>query len=190
MPNYCANDVYVQGPPDAVAALLAFVGADQPEPQFDFDAIVPYAEPFRQMDIEAAAFAWGVKEIDGAAELAYIEKYGHNKDGYNSGGYDWCCANWGTKWRASGVTRTDHAGVRISFTTAWSPPNPIIVALHRRFPETTLRVEYFERGVGIAGGFACQSKADHDDYDRKHEWQAGTLSDEWQTNEYKGHRGG
>ena len=43
---------------------------------------------------------------------AYIDKYGFPKDGYNQGGYQWCCDNWGTKWG--------------SITPIWNPMRRVI----------------------------------------------------------------
>ena len=48
-----------------------------------------------------------------------IDKYSHID------WYDWCRANWGTKWNACEVYISDNI---ISFQTAWSVPDPIFEA--------------------------------------------------------------
>lgn len=67
--------------------------------------------------------------------------------------YGWSIANWGTKWNAGDVVQ-DHIGERgfiIYFSTAWSPPIPVIEALIDRFPDADIRLSYMESGVGFAG---------------------------------------
>lgn len=185
MPNYCENDLWIQGGPKDVAALLAFVGADRNPVEFDFNAIVPYPKRYAAMDAEYPRFP-----VDGSLGMAaYVSKWGTNLNGFNSGGYEWCCDNWGTKWRASNVRRRDYGDVCVTFRTAYYPPKPVIIALAKRFPFVTLRLEYFERGMQFAGGFACLSKEDFDQYDREGPWEAGAVVNEWES-EYKGHRGG
>ena len=50
------------------------------------------------------------------------------------GWYDWCLAQWGTKWDASDIDRiTEHGSFAIyEFNTAWSPPIPWLEAV---FPD-------------------------------------------------------
>ncbi|MBM3913551.1 MAG: hypothetical protein FJ351_03785 [Sphingomonadales bacterium] len=58
------------------------------------------------------------KELgEGKTAIENLRKYGH-KDWY-----DWCCANWGTKWNASDTHWNDNS---VSFLTAWAPPDPVI----------------------------------------------------------------
>lgn len=42
---------------------------------------------------------------------AYKAKWGTDKNGYNSGGYEWCQDAWGTKWNAYAVARRDYCGI-------------------------------------------------------------------------------
>lgn len=177
MPNHCHNDLYIDGPKEQVDALLSLIGADQEELKFDFNTILPYPAQFADRDRE-------YKEL-GRKEFA--AKYGEGaSNGYNSGGYEWCSENWGTKWSAYEVARRDYLGVCVTFQTAWSPPNPVIVALHNLFPTCTLRLEYFEKGAAFAGGFSLMSESDWYEDDP---WAAGTITGQWEAT-YGGHRGG
>ncbi len=159
MPNWCENDLYIKGPSDQVAALLAAVGADKLPPNFDFEAVLPYPPKFGLLT---------------------------DVDGFNNGGYDWCVENWGTKWPASDVARRDYDGVCVSFKTAWSPPTPVVKALHKQFPQCTITLEFFECGNAFCGGFSCSSK---EDWYAEEPWEPGRLEGEWQS-PYGGHRGG
>ena len=191
MPNHCHNDLYISGTSEDVAAVLALIGADRNPPEFDFNALIPYPEQFAQMDAESRAFGFGAKttkEEQDKAREAYVAKWGHDKDGFNSGGIEWKRENWGTKWGAYDVARRDYAGVCITYQTAWSPSRQIVEALAKRFPSVTFALEYFERGGGYCGGCACPSADDyfHDD----EPWHAGIVVDQWHSDEYQGCRGG
>ena len=66
-----------------------------------------------------------------------INKHGH-KDWYW-----WAVDKWGTKWDASTNSYDHDVGwVQIIFDTAWSPPEPWILAVSKKFPllEITVRV--------------------------------------------------
>lgn len=184
MPNHCSNDLWIHGPKADVAAALALIGAEGDEPRFDFNSLIPYPERFAQMDKEAAAFGWDAElpEIDRVLLKArYIEKWGTAKDGFNSGGYDWRCDVWGTKWGAYDVSVWSRArGAKLRFDTAWSPPSDAIFeALLTRFPRLRLIHAYYERGAGFRG---------------RSVWQVidGTPTEIYHTssNDYRGRRGG
>lgn len=198
MPNHCENDLYIRG--DDVAAVLALIGADQTPPKFDFNALMPYPEPFKTMDDEHEAIPdlVGVQRDDPEYDArltarmeavnAYREKWDTTSDGYNSGGFEWCRRAWGTKWNAYDVARRDYDGrTCVTFQTAWGPPRPIILALAGRFPDVTFTLEYFERGMNFVGGFQCPSEKDWYEDTR---WHAGIVIREWYIENYYGIRGG
>lgn len=196
MPNWCENDLYISGSKEDVARVLAHVGMNHAEPEFDFNTVIPYPQEYRERDESAARFNFWTGDkarlLDetarDAAKAEHIAKYGNDRDGFNAGGYEWCSANWGTKWDASCVERRDYNGVCISFRTAWCAPHPVIVALAKLFPTCTFRIEYFERGMCLAGGFECPCAEDF--YEEGTEWEAGVIVNEWKTDKYQGGRGG
>ena len=146
MPNWCVNKLSIKGPKADIAAFrlkarnetplqtLERRLNDQPDPLLDFNAFVPYPQQFTDQDK--------------LAEEARQRKDWSVKDGYNSGGYEWCCANWSTKWNASSVE--DH-GTYLQFETAWGPPSRVIEAASVQFPTLTLTLRWFERGAGKQG---------------------------------------
>lgn len=140
MPNWCYCELSVVGPIEERIRFKEFAKGNRPV--LDFDVFIPYPEPYRTMDetsreMRDAGVPW--KEIP--------------KDGFNSGGYEWCIANWGTKWNAS------HAGDIIEkprsllykFSTAWSPPIPVVHAMTEIFPNLRFNLRFREEGMGFRG---------------------------------------
>lgn len=72
---------------------------------------------------------------------------------------DWYYKNWGTKWDASDAPKyipdanpeKRWAGYGVYFTTAWSPPTPVIVTMSKQFPQLTFTHRYYEGGECYAG---------------------------------------
>jgi hypothetical protein len=187
MPNHCENDLYVTGPELEVKRFMTFIGADKDTPAFDCNAVIPYPEKFKQMDEEAKAFSFfnneGSAEEREAAKKVYEAKWGTAQDGYNSGGYEWCVSNWGTKWGAYEVEVYEHPkrGTCITFQSAWSPPTPVIRKLFELFPTLHFEHEYFECGAGYCGAITYNPEARQYDED---------PVSEWHTDDYTGNRGG
>lgn len=187
MPNHCENDLYVRGDEKRVAEFLTFIGADREDPKFDFDKVIPYPEKFKQMDEEAKAFSFfgatpGLSDEErAAAREAYKAKWGTEQDGFNFGGYEWCCNNWGTKWNAYEIGVYDHPrGTCITFQTAWSPPEPVIRKLFELFPDLYFDHEYFECGAAVCGGLHYNPDMKEYDEDPVSQWSG----------DYAGPRGG
>ena len=64
--------------------------------------------------------------------------------------YDWNITNWGTKWEASDVVRTeitkhkDEYVIEYDFTTAWSPVSELLLLLSENWPRLAFFYEYQE----------------------------------------------
>ena len=188
MPNYCQNELYFNQE-DALKNVLEFMGE-----KFDFGKLIPYPDNYAKRDADANAIRvkhnknWDERtQADRDAEQAdwqkFTEVYGNKKDGFNSGGYEWCIENWGTKW---GAINARIEGDHLVFETAWSPPTPVIVALAKKFPEYTFYFEYFEGGAAFCGGFTLPNR---DDYYGDEPWYPGIITYEWE-GRYSGHKGG
>lgn len=73
---------------------------------------------------------------------------------FNSGGYEWVCDNWGTKWGCYdiSVSRDEPDCLRYDFMTAWAPfSTGVLEAMAERFPTLEFELKYGESGVGFAG---------------------------------------
>lgn len=65
-------------------------------------------------------------------------------------------ARWGTKWDLDETEQSQVADELLNndltfFETAWSPPIPVLDALCRKFPGTSMTLYYLELGSGFAG---------------------------------------
>lgn len=72
--------------------------------------------------------------------------------------YNWNVANWGTKWNCGDVwnDREDtgdstEGRTSYNFDTAWSPAEPVVLALSGLFPTLVITHRYCEGGMGYAG---------------------------------------
>lgn len=94
---------------------------------------------------------------------------------------EWRKDNWGT---ASKGLEAVVVGNRLTFRTAWTPPNGWAIALAKLMPETTIWVEWFERGAGCCGGYALLGT------DLCDGARTGGPVEVWSCDDYRGHRGG
>jgi CRISPR/Cas system-associated endonuclease/helicase Cas3 len=155
MPNWCNNSLIVDGPIDDVNSFIEFVKGSDNEP-FLFDKVIPYPDEYKVLD--EATNRW-MKENP---EKSFSEA---PPDGFNQGGYEWCVANWGTKWELVGVNASDvnvtpidptKATVSYDFDTAWSPPLPVIEKAGELFPTLRFSLEYEEPGMAFQGQFIVE----------------------------------
>lgn len=159
MPNWCENDLKIIGPKEEIQRFLDHVKTDSS--RFDFETIIPYPEEFKKQD--EVAVAWE-KNKDRPLNSK------RPKDGFNSGGYEWCVNNWGTKWNL--VENGFHEIIfddwedwgggewerQLHFDTAWSPPVPVIHEASMLFPELMFELRYFEQGCAFNGIYRVKNK--------------------------------
>ena len=79
-----------------------------------------------------------------------IHRGGHTRGEHypNGSWYDWCPKNWGTKWNAYGQNGGQKNPSELRFDTAWNPPQPVIEALSKEFPDEEIRVAYADEDTG------------------------------------------
>lgn len=138
MPNHCANILRVVGPQDELVAFRVF--ARGKGPAWDGKA----GERDLELDLH--------KFVPIPDDVLNAKKNNHS-DAYNSGGYEWCVANWGTKWGVYDVESKLVSGeLRYDFMTAWSPFNlETLEAMSGKFPALKFEMKYGEGGSGFAG---------------------------------------
>lgn len=184
MPNYCDNEIRIQGNKKDIAKLKEFV-KEKPihtgEPVedlitqltteledsncFDFNEIHPV--PQEIMSINTGVFV--IKGIEYAAtkentdktatfiteqELQQIEEKFGDIDERN-----FCINQWGTKGNSMSpalITDTPN-NLLYSISTAWSPPIPIIEKLSKKFPKLKMTIRFWECGAGFKGKYVFKN---------------------------------
>lgn len=164
MPNHCETDLTILGPISILDEVQGKFFTENGE--LNCDAVIPYPDEYKELDRIAHEY-----------EKAHPGDWaGRPKDGFNSGGYTWCCNNWGTKWgtyNGQGMKRTKNR-LFVSFNSAWAPPTPVIEKLAADYPQLTFIAKSYEQGCA----FKLDYKLKNGDYIRKDE------------HDYHGNRGG
>jgi hypothetical protein len=83
----------------------------------------------------------------------FKEKFPADLFWFNTGGYEWCVKNWGTKWNSchADISIDEPKKLCYNFSTAWSPCNPVIEKLIFKFRNLKFKYEFEEWGDAIAG---------------------------------------
>lgn len=106
--------------------------------------------------LTAEGFAWLYKKykdnFDGVIALGHkmisnIKEYGF------STWYGWSLSHWGVKWNATDYSIEETArGATITFSTAWSFAEPILLKLSQRFPKIIMDISYADEDMGNNAG--------------------------------------
>ena len=146
-PNWCDNELTVAGPEADLEAFFqkAQEGNRFGKPcQLSFNPFVPYPKRYEDMDVLARKWDKQNKNKNDWKDRP--------KDGYNSGGYEWCITHWGTKWDADlRDWRSKKRSLWYNFMTAWSPPEAVVQAMSKQFPKLKFTLKFWECGVGFKG---------------------------------------
>ena len=131
MPNWCHNEITVEGEKEYVKEFMDFVKSDKQE--FDFNEIVPMPKNIFEGDLSS-------EEREKYGSLNLINTW-----------YVWCRENWSTSWNtcsvekkfnplttwnAYNVTKSvdpDFRKVKYTFDTACSEPSNILKVLKKKF---------------------------------------------------------
>lgn len=66
--------------------------------------------------------------------------------------YEWCIANWNTKWDAEGFSISRHGdSICMTFDTAWAPSLGVTAALADKFPSLEISHSYEEPNMAFTG---------------------------------------
>jgi hypothetical protein len=154
MPNHVEQDLVVTGNPETLKEFILF--AQEDDMILSANKFIPYPKEYKDRDEE------GARLRDECAATKDWSKYTGYKDGFNSGGYQWCLQNWGTKWGIYNVKLlteklTGKKGkLKYTCESAWSPAIPIITAMSQKFPTLHFEMKYFEGGMQFKGHYIVQ----------------------------------
>jgi hypothetical protein len=141
MPNWCDNRMMVVGPTDVVNEFVK--GANKNVNDVDREmCILPNYLPF------PPALEGKPVETDSGSFIPFTDR-----------GYNWCLANWGTKWEDSGTrviswsssSDGETTQIVIYMNTAWGPPDNGIQRISAMFPELVFTLAFHEDGMGLSG---------------------------------------
>lgn len=177
MPNWCINRLSVYGPTAELkkfadgatsedAALKRYEGrklhilstyVPLPEGLKGSNATHATAEPHPNWAVMLAngeiTQEWYDNLVENNAKQWEIMQANKAEYGYTDW-YDWCNANWGTKWGDCDtfVTFLDDDELSIQFESAWTPPVMGLVKVSEKFPALKFVLSYSESGMGFVGG--------------------------------------
>lgn len=162
MPNHVEGLIQIMGTKEDVNAVMEFV--KDGESIISANKVIPYPDKFKKMDEEhyARYGHWGKPTPE---QMANIKKDTENgtyaKDGYNSGGYEWCVENWGTKWDfydtgVSAMVELPNGEFMVEYAvfTAWAPAIPVMVELSVMFPSVVIKYYFEDEGWCYPAGCA------------------------------------
>lgn len=158
MPNWSQNRLLVKGEVEKVKKFIKKVKSKQSP--FDFNRLIPIPKPLTTTNIgytlinDKAVNLWTTNKDNKPCEISeqtrkrWLKKYGVDN------WYDWCRANWGTKWNACNVQyeikyEKEYATALYQFDTAWTPPYTILAYLVKNFPDLEIEFQGFVLETGL-----------------------------------------
>jgi hypothetical protein len=166
-PNWCECELEIEGPD--IKEILAYIQDTKDNDEvivFSCDKVIPYPKEFKDLDRRREEFDAKLTQVRSDEERDKVKaEYGlkpddwYLKDGFNSGGYEWCNANWGTKWGCcdSVIETQSDDYVVIKWESAWKAPEPVIVKLGELFPKNRFTLQYWEGGCAFQGELIMQN---------------------------------
>jgi hypothetical protein len=107
--------------------------------------------------------------------------------GFDSAGYDWCIAHWGTKWDVDPQADWDDPDavpLTLFFDTAWTPPLAWLTAVAAQFPMLAFQLVWQEPGGDLGGeALAEQGRCRVDAGDARHPAAVEWFGDPWEDEE-------
>lgn len=172
MANYCSQDLYVYGPASVIAEFVEF--SKQGESLLSADRYVPYPQKF--------------KDLDGEAIVAHQCGMYWWKDGFASGGEEWCVENWGTARGIYDCNQTkfklngSRSQVNYTFGSDWLPAKKIIHAMSEKFPALRFKLNYYEAGMCFKGVYKVANGKVYTDTQTEYHGRRGET---WKLKTYK-----
>src|SRR6056300_141155 len=146
MPNWCDNTISISGPAEKLSPIFTKLKED------DSSGLCSVLHPMPKNTFTGNL---GEKERKKCAE--------ENIPNW----YDWCTANWGTKWDTTdGEWNYEDAGdgqaiLSGHFQTAWGPPVGVYTHCQEAHPDLHIEAMYYEPGCAFAGMWNTIDGEDH-----------------------------
>jgi hypothetical protein len=174
MPNNCTNQLSCISGKTIGSIIKPYLTDDGKS--IDFNKILPMPEGILKTlgssTIEEITKKRTPEEEEARQKETDLLEEQNQKDYGHKNWYEWCFANWDTKWNAyscwtleDGFNEIDDLS-DITFQTAWSPPIQIVKELAKLTGET-LRLSYYDEGWMFGG--VCIAKPDGSGQDNCYE---------------------
>jgi len=158
-PNNCYNELKISGPKTILKEFVEF--AKENDCELSANKFIPYPSTWAAMDKDCPVNKLGIDHYSQEYKdelIRYKEKWGTDKDGFNSGGYEWRLQNWNTKWGMYEISvNIKPLSVLYVFDSAWSPPTTVIKKMAEVFPKLRFSLYYAEGGNGFQGKLICKN---------------------------------
>ena len=163
MPNDCSNELVIKGTKQTLDKICEkHIKSERYGSSLDFDTILPYPQECKEADRKAG-------------EEAKMESV------FSDIGYRWRVDNWGTKWSSY---NGDHrffsdTELYLTFDTAWSPPEPVVIELAKMYPDAEFILDYREEGMNFYGRMVCKDGAVTEAWCKEIEEDEDSENEEW-----------
>ena len=160
MPNHVTNKLVITGSDEQINDFVSKVNIKTEDGHDGFDFNVVFPMPAELKDITAPSTIlpddkYNELIANGETTRAISQTHADNlmKKYGATNWYDWCCANWGTKWGAYDVTEWNvfENEATVSFNTAWSPPTEFLINASKLYPDLQFKNTYCDEGGGFLG---------------------------------------
>ena len=158
MPNHCTNLLSCTSGKNIGEIIKPYLTDDGKN--LDFDKIIPMPDgiikTFQDSTIEEIIKERTPEEKEARQKVLDDLQEQNLKDYGHKNWYDWCVANWDTKWNAYSCYTLEDDSLKLEdihdfgFQTAWSPPINVIRQLAKLTGES-LRMSYYDEGWMFGG---------------------------------------
>lgn len=175
MPNWCKNNLKIEGNGEKILELLELIKNDKGE--MTFSKLAPLPDELKDTKSPVP------DTVSQEERKRLIEKY--EADNW----YDWQCKNWGCKWDAQESDfYKDGDDWIVTFQTPWGPPIEFMRKLSKQFNKMTFTLQFADEGWGQypLGEVIFTDGEEYEDYpeegtDKAEKLADAVWSEEWVT---------
>jgi hypothetical protein len=155
MPNWCLNNLHVEGDLNALQDFKKRVLVQSDENDeiltFTMERLMPTPKELLEM---TAPVMWRGDENDTDGKLEFEKTVSELKEKYGyTDWYDWRVDNWGTKWDAaeSYILDDEDKFLNIEYNTAWGPNIEWVRFAAKVYPSLKFKLLFEEPGCNFCG---------------------------------------
>ena len=162
MPNWCENNLTVRGPEEEIKRFLEGTKGTDEEGEPTYDIVNSWFPVPAILDdihsgyntISGKKFTLWRDDENGKSVGVTKEEITQLKDNCGfTNSYDWCIANWGSKWGDcyTDLVQMNDENLLFYFESAWGPPTEGLTKIAKDFPKLFFYLTYQEPGMCFEG---------------------------------------